>query len=61
MGYTSSQDLRVNFPIFFINFMRPNIEDALNYLQITEEGWSWIAGLNYHVFFQSHKALIVKS
>ena len=61
MGYKSSQDLRVGFPSFFINFVRPNIQDALDYLQITEEGRSWIAGLNYHVFSQSHKASIEKS
>ncbi len=61
MGYKSSQDLRAGFPSFFINFVRPNIQDALDYLQITEEGRSWIAGLNYHVFSQSHKAAIEKS
>lgn len=61
MGYKSSQDLRVGFPSFFINFVRPNIQDAIDYLQITEEGRSWIAGLNYHVFSQSHKASIEKS
>ncbi len=61
MGYQSPQDLRVGFPGFFINFVRPNIQDALNYLQITEEGRGWIAGLNYHVFSQSHKASIEKS
>ena len=61
MGYKSSQDLRAGFPSFFINFVRPNIQDALNYLQITEEGRNWVAGLNYHVFSQSHKASIEKS
>ena len=61
MGYQSSKDLRLGFPGFFINFVRPNIQDALGYLQITEEGRSWIAGLNYHVFSQSHKASIEKS
>ncbi len=61
MGYKSSQDLRVGFPSFFINFVRPNIQDALDYLQITEEGRNWVAGLNYHVFSQSHKASIEKS
>jgi len=61
MGYKSSQDLRVGFPGFFTNFVRPNIQDALDYLQITEEGRGWIAGLNYHVFSQSHKASIEKS
>ena len=61
MGYHSPQDLRVGFPGFFINFVRPTIQNALNYLQVTEEGREWISGLNYHVFSQSHKASIEKS
>ena len=61
MGYHSPQDLREGFPAFFINFVRPNIQDALSYLQITEDGRAWVSGLNYHVFSQSHKASIEKS
>jgi hypothetical protein len=61
MGYNSPQDLREGFPGFFINFVRPHIKSALNYLQITENGRAWVSGLNYHVFSQSHKASIEKS
>ena len=61
MGYHSPQDLREGFPGFFINFVRPHIQSALDYLQITEDGRAWVSGLNYHVFSQSHKASIEKS
>ena len=61
LGYQSPSDLRENFPGFYLNFVRPNISNALNYLQVTEKGQEWIAGLNYHVFSQSHKASIEKS
>jgi len=61
LGYQSPSDLRENFPGFYLNFVRPNISNALNYLQATEKGQEWIAGLNYHVFSQSHKASIEKS
>lgn len=61
MGYENPQDLREGFPGFFLNFVRPNIQEALSYLKISEEGRSWISGLNYHVFSQSHKDSIEKS
>ena len=34
---------------------------TLKYLQVTDEGKSWVASLNYHVFSQSHKAELEKS
>ena len=61
MGYESPADLRAGYPGFFINFVRPHIGDALKYLQVTDEGKSWVASLNYHVFSQSHKAELEKS
>jgi hypothetical protein len=61
MGYETPTHLRDGFPSFYINFVRPHVSDALNYLKITEKGREWIAGLNYHVFSQSHKAQIEKS
>ena len=61
MGYETPADLRRGYPAFFINFVRPHIGDAINYLQITDEGKSWVASLNYHVFSQSHKAELAKS
>ena len=30
-------------------------------MQVTDEGKSWVASLNYHVFSQSHKAELAKS
>jgi hypothetical protein len=61
MGYRTPQNLRESFPGFYLNFVRPNISEALKYLQVTEKGREWVAGLNYHVFSQSHKATIEKS
>ncbi|MEE2998197.1 MAG: GAF domain-containing protein [Pseudomonadota bacterium] len=61
MGYDTPADLRVGYPAFFINFVRPHIGDAINYLQVTDEGKAWVASLNYHVFSQSHKAELAKS
>ena len=56
MGYDTPADLRRGYPGFFINFVRPHIGEALRYLQVTDEGKTWISSLNYHVFSQSHKA-----
>jgi hypothetical protein len=61
MGYETPTHLRDGFPSFYMNFVRPHVSEALNYLKITEKGREWIAGLNYHVFSQSHKAQIEKS
>ena len=61
LGYNSPQDLRDEFPGFYLNFVRPNINKALIYLQATEQGREWISGLNYHVFSQSHKDSIAQN
>ncbi|PPR09611.1 MAG: hypothetical protein CFH41_02312 [Alphaproteobacteria bacterium MarineAlpha11_Bin1] len=61
MGYETPADLRTGYPTFFINFVRPHIGEALKYLQVTDEGKSWVSSLNYHVFSQSHKAELEKS
>ena len=61
MGYENPADLRTGYPGFFINFVRPHIGEAIKYLQVTDEGKSWVASLNYHVFSQSHKAELEKS
>ena len=61
MGYNSPQDLRAGYPSFFLNFVKPHIGNALEYLEMSDEGKNWISTLNYHVFSQSHKAEIEKS
>jgi hypothetical protein len=61
MGYFCPGDLRKGYPGFFINYVRPHISKALQYLGVTEEGRSWISNLNYHVFSQSHKATVERS
>ena len=61
MGYSNPGDLRRGYPSFFINFVRPNIAEALRFLSVTEEGRKWVANLNYHIFSQSHKASVEQS
>ena len=56
MGYETPADLRAGYPSFYLNFVKPHIGNALKYLQVTDEGKSWVSSLNYHVFSQSHKA-----
>ena len=61
MGYKTPADLRAGYPSFYLNFVKPHIGNALKYLQVTDEGKSWVSSLNYHVFSQSHKAELEKS
>lgn len=50
VGYRSPGHMRDNFNDFYWNVVRPHIEDALRYLQITQAGKHWIANLHSHVF-----------
>ncbi|OUT79641.1 MAG: hypothetical protein CBB82_00685 [Betaproteobacteria bacterium TMED22] len=61
MGYQSPDDLRAGYPAFFLNFVKPHIGAALDYLKVSDQGRDWISSLNYHVFSQSHKAELEKS
>jgi hypothetical protein len=55
LKYKSAADLRVNYPKFFWQAVRPYIGDALRYLQVTQEGKVWIANLYANVFAMEHK------
>ena len=49
LKYKSVADLRVNYPQFFWQAVRPYLGDALRYLQVTQEGKVWIANLYANV------------
>lgn len=53
-GYKSPGDVRRRFAKFFWESVSPFIGDALNYLDVTQEGKEWIANLHSHVFDIEH-------
>jgi hypothetical protein len=55
MGYKTPDDMRVNFAKFFWGVVNPYIQDALEYLKVTQEGKQWIANLYAHVFAAEHR------
>jgi hypothetical protein len=55
LGYDSPADLQNAYPHFFWSAVRPYIGEALRYLQVTQEGKSWIANLYAHVFSEEHR------
>ena len=61
MGYLSPGDLRRGYPEFFLNYVKPYIKSALEYLSFTANGEKWISNLNYHVFSESHKVTVEKT
>jgi len=54
LGYNSPADLRARYPQFFWSGVRPYIEDALQYLRVTQEGKQWVANLYANVFSIEH-------
>lgn len=57
VGYDSPNHMRQSFTHFYWNVVRPYIPDALEYLNVTQEGRQWIAHLNSHVFAVEHGEL----
>ena len=55
LKYKTPADLRANYPQFYWHVVRPYIEDALRYLQVTQEGKQWIANLYANVFSMEHR------
>lgn len=55
-GYKSPGHMRKNYTNFFWNVVQPRIQDALNYLRITNEGKIWVANLHSHVFDIEHNS-----
>ena len=56
LGFETAADLRNTYPRFFWDGVRPYIEDALKFLQITQDGKAWIANLYGNVFAAEHDA-----
>lgn len=54
LGYKTPADLAEGYPGFYWKAVRPYIDDALGYLQMTQEGKQWIANLYAHVFAAEH-------
>ena len=59
LKYQSASDLRAGYPQFFLQVVRPFIEDALRYLRVTQEGKLWIANLYANVFSTEHKGQVI--
>ena len=53
-GYHAPNDLRKNYASFYWNSVSPYIQDALQYLRLTEDGKQWIANMHSHVFDSEH-------
>ena len=53
-GYHSPNDLRKNYASFYWKSVNPFIQDALQYLRLTEDGKQWIANMHSHVFDSEH-------
>lgn len=58
LGYRHPGDLRKNYPKFYWNVVYPYIQDALHYLELTQEGKQTIANLYATVFRVEHEASI---
>lgn len=56
IGYNSLYDMRRNYARFYWDVVSPYIQDALDYLRVTQEGKQWIANLHSHVFDVEHRA-----
>ncbi len=54
LGFRDPADLADGYPSFFWNAVEPYIGDALDYLQVTQEGRQWIANLYGNVFAIEH-------
>jgi hypothetical protein len=53
-GYKSPNDLRKNYATFYWGSVNPYIQDAVQYLRLTDDGKHWIANMHSHVFDAEH-------
>ena len=53
-GYKSPNDLRKNYASFYWESVNPYIQDAVQYLRLTDDGKHWIANMHSHVFDAEH-------
>jgi hypothetical protein len=56
LGYKSPDDMRTAYASFYWNSVNPYIQDAIQYLRLTEDGKQWIANMHSHVFDAEHRA-----
>jgi hypothetical protein len=56
LGYKSPDDMRASYASFYWNSVSPYIQDAIQYLRLTEDGKQWIANMHSHVFDAEHRA-----
>jgi len=56
LGYKSPNDMRKNYASFYWNSVDAYIQEALDYLRLTESGKQWIANMHSHVFDSEHGA-----
>ena len=56
LGYKTPGDLRDVYPKFYWEVISPYIQDALNYLAVTQNGKAWLANLYAHVFVAEHSS-----
>lgn len=54
MGYASPHDLRSSYPKFYWGSVYPYIQDALQYLSLTQEGQQIVANLHSNLFVMEH-------
>lgn len=59
LNYRHPGDLRQNYAKFYWNGVFPYITDALNYLQLTQQGQQIVANLYANVFVVEHEQLMV--
>lgn len=50
IGYKNPDDMRKGYAGFFWNVVSPYINDAIQYLNVTQDGKQWVANLYAHVF-----------
>lgn len=50
IGYKTPEDMRKEYASFFWNVVSPYISDAIEYLNVTQDGKQWVASLYSHVF-----------
>ena len=55
LGYTCPDDMRARYASFYWNSVNPYIQDAIQYLRLTEDGKQWIANMHSHVFDSEHR------
>ena len=60
IGYSSLENMRRNYARFYWDVVSPYIQDALEYLRVTQDGKQWIANLHSHVFDVEHRTHTVQ-